>query len=204
METLQPKISESSRIYNPRRKAQKPVENTKGKKPVGRNVGKLLQIMNMPVDVFFEIASHLHPLDLLHLSRVSNELRDTLMSKKSRGVWIEARKRVEPPLPDCPDDLSEPQYASLVFERSCIVSTSFIPCHVLDSSASAIPGMWRWPSLMESQLRSSSPLLRPMLASQVRPVPVCAITCSLALAIKYQGWQYTSQGGWDTTGFWYA
>ena len=55
MEALQPKISESSRIYNPRRKAQKPVENTKGKKPVGRNVGKLLQIMNMPVDVFFEV-----------------------------------------------------------------------------------------------------------------------------------------------------
>ena len=55
MQALQPKTSQSSRIYNPRRNAQQPAETTQGKKPVGRNVGKFLQIMNMPIDVFLEV-----------------------------------------------------------------------------------------------------------------------------------------------------
>ncbi|KAI0747631.1 hypothetical protein C8Q80DRAFT_1167818 [Daedaleopsis nitida] len=63
-------------------------------------------VMNLPVDVFLEIASHLHPLDLLHLARVSNELRGMLMSRHMRSVWIAARKGMNPPMPDCPDDIS--------------------------------------------------------------------------------------------------
>ncbi|KAI0794474.1 hypothetical protein C8Q74DRAFT_1248954 [Fomes fomentarius] len=97
----------------------KTVVNTKGKRPKGRNVGKLMQVMNVPMDVFFEIVSHLDPLDVLQLSRVSNELRSMLQSKDSRHIWIAARKNISPPLPDCPTDMSEPLYAYLVFERFC-------------------------------------------------------------------------------------
>ncbi|KAI0747632.1 hypothetical protein C8Q80DRAFT_687812 [Daedaleopsis nitida] len=118
-----PKISENSRMRywsSGHRKASPQAVNTKGKKPTGRNVGKLVSIMKLPVDVFLEIASHLHPLDLLQLSRASNELRDMLMSRQTRSLWVAARKAYDPPLPDCPDDLSEPKYASLVFELSCM------------------------------------------------------------------------------------
>lgn len=40
------------------------------------------------------------------------------MSRSSRTIWKNARSNVEG-LPDCPGDLSEPQYASLLFEHIC-------------------------------------------------------------------------------------
>ncbi|RPD73471.1 hypothetical protein L226DRAFT_613986 [Lentinus tigrinus ALCF2SS1-7] len=93
----------------------------KGRKPLwqGRNVGKLRQMLNVPMDVFFEIISHLEPKDILQLSRVSKELRSMLRSPTSRHVWVTARKNVEPALPEPPEDMSEPLYAFLVFERFC-------------------------------------------------------------------------------------
>lgn len=42
------------------------------------------------------------------------------MSRISRTIWKNARSNVEG-LPDCPGDLSEPQYASLLFEHVCQV-----------------------------------------------------------------------------------
>lgn len=33
----------------------KPIENTKGKQPTGRNVGKLVKVMNLPLEMFFEV-----------------------------------------------------------------------------------------------------------------------------------------------------
>ncbi|KAI0695440.1 hypothetical protein C8T65DRAFT_665369 [Cerioporus squamosus] len=94
---------------------------TKGKKPLwqGRNVGKLMQMLNVPMDVSFEIMSHLEPKDILQLSRVSRELRSMLRSPTSRHIWMTARKNTVPPLHDPPEDMSEPQYAFLVFERFC-------------------------------------------------------------------------------------
>jgi hypothetical protein len=84
----------------------------------GRNLGKLAQLVNMPLDVFFEITSQLQPLDILQLSRVSKHFRSTFASRRSRHVWVAARKNI-PDMPDCPDDLTEPQYASLMFEHNC-------------------------------------------------------------------------------------
>ncbi|PIL30566.1 hypothetical protein GSI_07266 [Ganoderma sinense ZZ0214-1] len=42
-----------------------------------------------------------------------------LMSRTSRHIWIASRRKVVPPAPECPSSLSEPQYASLLFERTC-------------------------------------------------------------------------------------
>ena len=110
--------------------------NTKGKPPSGRNVGKLADLLKMPIDVFCEvrnwgsvctrlilvtqIVSYLHPLDILQLARVSLKVRAILMSRNSAHVWIIARRTIG--MPECPPDLSEPQYASLVFEHTCFVS----------------------------------------------------------------------------------
>lgn len=67
-----------------------------------------------------QIASYLHPSDILQLARVSLRVRAVLMSRSSAHVWITARRVIG--MPECPPDLSEPQYASLVFEHTCFVS----------------------------------------------------------------------------------
>jgi hypothetical protein len=45
-----------------------------------------------------------------------------LMSRDSRPIWRAARGSF-PDLPPCPPDLSEPEYARLVFDRDCHVSS---------------------------------------------------------------------------------
>ncbi|KAI0747655.1 hypothetical protein C8Q80DRAFT_1270125 [Daedaleopsis nitida] len=88
---------------------------------MGRNVGKLTELLNVPMDVFFEIASHLYPVDILQLARTSRQLRTMLLSRASRHMWIAARKNISPPPPDPPEYVSEPEYAYLLFERFCML-----------------------------------------------------------------------------------
>ncbi|KAG8916089.1 hypothetical protein FRC02_004233 [Tulasnella sp. 418] len=98
--------------------------SVKAKKvPVQRSrvAGRLAVLMNMPVDVFAEICSHLFPIDLLHLSWASKRLRSILMSKSAKHIWRSARENQLPTLPPCPDDLSEPQYIALLFTNICQV-----------------------------------------------------------------------------------
>ncbi|KAF7971573.1 hypothetical protein HWV62_20822 [Athelia sp. TMB] len=80
----------------------------KGKAPAkGRNFGKLSQLKNMSLDILFE------------LSRVSKQFRSLFASKGSRHIWAEAKRNLATEMPECPADLSEPQYISLMFEHNC-------------------------------------------------------------------------------------
>ena len=72
--------------------------------------------------VDLQIASHLLPLDLLHLARVSKHLRSLMLARNSKYVWVAARNNVDPALPEPPVHISEPYYASFVFELHCTVS----------------------------------------------------------------------------------
>ncbi|CAA7266830.1 unnamed protein product [Cyclocybe aegerita] len=83
-----------------------------------RSNGRLELIVTMPEDVLYEIFSHLHPLDLLHLSRTSWGLRRLLLARHARGVWRAALSSVRA-LPPCPNDLTEVAYASLAFDNWC-------------------------------------------------------------------------------------
>lgn len=47
------------------------------------------------------------------------------MDKSSAFVWRSARRQVNG-LPDCPDDLTEPEYANLVFYARCHVRKNYI------------------------------------------------------------------------------
>jgi len=78
--------------------------------------------MTIPLDVFMEIASLLEPIDLLRLSRSTKFLRGILLNRQNAVLWRRARANIMNLL-DCPDELSEPEYASLVFDRHCTVST---------------------------------------------------------------------------------
>ena len=109
-----------------------------GRRDRGR--GRLSRIMDMPVDIICDvrhmpvrlptdilsifiaqIAAHLTPLDLLRLARSTKTFNRLLMSRKSKPIWRAARN-TDPDLPDCPPDLSEPEYARLLFETECHVS----------------------------------------------------------------------------------
>ena len=67
-----------------------------------------------------KIAAYLVPRDILYLSRSSKRLREILLSVSSKAVWKSTRKQIAS-LPDCPPDISEPQYADLMFESYCHV-----------------------------------------------------------------------------------
>lgn len=130
-----PKISD--RKYRSNKQSKKNKGKGKGK---GRHFGKLAHLKNMTLDIFFEVSSnfvlycvtityvhrwqitsHLQPMDILQLSRVSKQFRSMFASKNSRHIWVAAKRNLAAPMPECPADLSEPQYISLMFEHHCQV-----------------------------------------------------------------------------------
>ncbi|PIL30563.1 hypothetical protein GSI_07263 [Ganoderma sinense ZZ0214-1] len=118
-----PNLAHSSTMPRTTKKAR--TSGTKGKQTRGATIklgSGATHVMNLPVDVFLEIVVRCHPLDLLRLSRVSSDLRAVLLAKRNKGVWVSARNSLDPPMSECPEDLSEPQYASLVFDRFCTAS----------------------------------------------------------------------------------
>ncbi|KAG2094820.1 hypothetical protein BD769DRAFT_1518437 [Suillus cothurnatus] len=80
--------------------------------------GKLAALMNLPLDVLFEVFGHLNPLDILRLARTTKEFRRVLMHRSSMSVWKNARDNV-PNMPDCPPFWTEPHYANLAFDPHC-------------------------------------------------------------------------------------
>ncbi|KAF9546377.1 hypothetical protein CPC08DRAFT_729929 [Agrocybe pediades] len=96
---------------------------------------KLRVFPEFPVDVIFEVFSHLMPLDLLHLMRTNKDLRRLLRDRSSTYVWKSAFENVNIPpvvqesdtptkfrkLPPCPDDLQLPQWASFIWDTFCQV-----------------------------------------------------------------------------------
>ncbi|TRM58387.1 hypothetical protein BD626DRAFT_511706 [Schizophyllum amplum] len=99
-----------------RRKTSRSDKRTRGT----RSRKRLTALFDFPLDVVYEIFSHLHPAHLLNISRTNKALRGTLMQKSARGVWRLSFEGVED-LPPVPDDLNEPQYARLLFDKSCMV-----------------------------------------------------------------------------------
>ncbi|KZO97156.1 hypothetical protein CALVIDRAFT_597868 [Calocera viscosa TUFC12733] len=112
---------------SPSKPAKRTMHTAPGEKQVVRkrfkNQGRLERISDLPTELFLEICSHLSPLDVLHMARTTRLWRRTLMSRSSTRVWRAARGTI-PGLPDCPEDVSEPQYAKLLFERDCTTCTA--------------------------------------------------------------------------------
>ncbi|THU96801.1 hypothetical protein K435DRAFT_754590 [Dendrothele bispora CBS 962.96] len=80
--------------------------------------GKLYMLMDMPMDILYEIFGHLEPYDVLRLARTSKPLRNFLMDRsQSISVWRAARSNVG--LPSPLDSMSEPAFADLVFNGQC-------------------------------------------------------------------------------------
>ncbi|KAJ7087753.1 hypothetical protein C8R44DRAFT_26521 [Mycena epipterygia] len=96
--------------------ASKPTSEVK---PSQRKRGKLRFITEMPLDILFEIFSHVFPVDLLNASRSSKALRDILLRKSVAFIWKQAYLNLNHSPPPCPDDLNEAQYANLLWGTRC-------------------------------------------------------------------------------------
>ncbi|KAF9024666.1 hypothetical protein BDZ89DRAFT_115764 [Hymenopellis radicata] len=100
-----------------------------GSRAMGNRKFKLKNIsglVDLPLDICFEIFSLLSPLDLLQLSRSTKLFRQTLMSRASVTVWQHAREQFHPDLPAPGDIMSEPAWTQLLFENRCHVCTTTI------------------------------------------------------------------------------
>ncbi|KIJ57848.1 hypothetical protein HYDPIDRAFT_44753 [Hydnomerulius pinastri MD-312] len=111
--------------YTPNEPATKRRKRDKGEKNEAekpakrpRKRGRLEMMPEMNLDVLFHILGFLHPMDLLNLARTTKAFRRLLMQKSSAFVWKTSRSYIEG-FPDCPPDLSEPQYANLAFYPHC-------------------------------------------------------------------------------------
>ena len=108
----------------------------------GRGLGKLIGFMDPPMDVVFEVSlrrtvsskwltnvtntlfqttMYLAPKDLLHLSRLSKQFRSMFASRSAIFVWQTAYRNIDR---KCFEDLNEIQFASLLYDRCCMVTFS--------------------------------------------------------------------------------
>ncbi|KAJ7610829.1 hypothetical protein FB45DRAFT_1037725 [Roridomyces roridus] len=87
---------------------------------ITKKKGSLQRLLDISLDVLFEILGHLQPLDVLRLGRVSKEFRRLLFHKSSISIWKSGLANV-PGLPPCPPSMTEPQWVSLVFDQTCQV-----------------------------------------------------------------------------------
>ncbi|KAF8600103.1 hypothetical protein BDV93DRAFT_589916 [Ceratobasidium sp. AG-I] len=101
-------------------------KRTRGKR------GKLEAFMNLPIEIFPEIAIYLFPLDLVVLARTNKFFRQLLMRRSAIQIWRSAEGNVDG-LPPCPKDLCGPQYAALMFTKNC----SVCPLHLSPSRLQA-------------------------------------------------------------------
>ncbi|KAL1682642.1 hypothetical protein EV122DRAFT_274025 [Schizophyllum commune] len=81
----------------------------------------LAAVMDLPLDILYEIFKHVHPADLLHLTQANKSLRYTLLCPGAKGVWQHSfRTADDPRIPPCLDNkLSLPQYANLIYGEGC-------------------------------------------------------------------------------------
>ncbi|CAE6469350.1 unnamed protein product [Rhizoctonia solani] len=88
------------------------------KKLVRGKQGRLADLVNMPVDIFTEVASHLLPGDIISLSRANKFFRNLLMHRSAIHIWHGSMKNVQG-LPPCPEGMSEPHFLALLFSKTC-------------------------------------------------------------------------------------
>ncbi|CAE7207154.1 unnamed protein product [Rhizoctonia solani] len=76
------------------------------------------RLLDVPPEVFTEIANHLLPSDLISLSLSNKFFWHLFMSRTSQRYWKHAVSNVLTP-PPCPPDLKELDYALLIYSKCC-------------------------------------------------------------------------------------
>lgn len=164
--------------------------------------GALRELAEMPLDILYEIFGTLGLRDILHLSRASRELRNILITKRASFVWKRGRENVS--LPDCPRDLNEMQYASLVYDRTCEYCSGVDACHIIWMSYSrackkCIADQEKFRNyLMESELQPIIPTVTINLSQGRRNYKVVKYCCRTydELRMVYRALEPDERNGW--------
>jgi hypothetical protein len=152
-----------------------PGKRAKHSRP-GKGGPRSSRLVEMPMDLIFEVGMQypiinastqisllLHPLDLLRLSRVSKIFRSLYLSQAARAIWCSTLQDVVPELPACPSDLNEAQYASLLFEPSCVVCSLCFPLYMMPE----VRILDMWPHESYEKLQPEDNTMHLMLAQEV-------------------------------------
>ncbi|GJE93544.1 F-box protein [Phanerochaete sordida] len=115
--SFHPEISRASRIFKEKKQKQ-----TKPRAPAKRP-GKLGIFLDLPEEVFLQVACHLGSKDLLNLVDVCQRFRDVLLRPGHRYAWVSARQNMPDGLPGPHPWMSEPEYAQALFRRVCTACT---------------------------------------------------------------------------------
>lgn len=83
----------------------------------GKQKRCLSLLLEMPLDVLYEIFSHLQPRDIINLTRTSKIFRETLLSRSAITIWKAVCDRED--APECPSWISQPAWVALLFEHVC-------------------------------------------------------------------------------------
>ncbi|KAL1752925.1 hypothetical protein FB107DRAFT_250486 [Schizophyllum commune] len=84
-------------------------------------------LLELPLDVLLEILTHVDPMSLRHVSRTSQALRDTLTGPRSNWIWRASYANTDHGLPPAPEDITVPQFLSLLVDQFCDACLSRIP-----------------------------------------------------------------------------
>ncbi|KAH9483652.1 hypothetical protein JR316_0003122 [Psilocybe cubensis] len=95
-----------------------PRKKAKGKAKEEHLILNLSNLSEVTFDILHEIFSYLSPLDLLNIALSNKANKAFLYSPECKSIWKAARRNF-PGFPECPDDMTEPQYAYLAFGKEC-------------------------------------------------------------------------------------
>ncbi|CDR36993.1 hypothetical protein NBRC10512_000526 [Rhodotorula toruloides] len=84
----------------------------------GRRRAKLESFQAMPMDVLVEIARHLDPLTLLHMSRANKMMRHVFARRASKPIWQIVRNNLGMPALEA-TDMTDMQLTALLFDKEC-------------------------------------------------------------------------------------
>ncbi|KAI5822719.1 hypothetical protein K523DRAFT_407285, partial [Schizophyllum commune Tattone D] len=116
-----PLDNELPAIQPPPRKRHK-TEDGGGKVSSASNLhAPISALLELPLDVLLEILTHVDPLSLRHVSRTSQALRDTLTDPRSNWIWRASYANTDHKLPPAPEDITVPQFLSLLVDQFCDV-----------------------------------------------------------------------------------
>lgn len=146
-----------------------------------RDAGKLKNFVDLPLDIIYEVSillfqlymtltalkvvSYLNPLELLTLGRLTKEFRALFMSRSSVAIWRRVLRHVSG-LPPCPRDLTEPQYASFMFEKFCMVYFILVLRQIVSNPVDP-EGLWKHQRLDHNRIQPSIKILCQMQEKQV-------------------------------------
>ncbi|EAU88880.2 hypothetical protein CC1G_12651 [Coprinopsis cinerea okayama7 len=79
--------------------------------------GSLRKLLDLPLELFFDILELFHPLDLLHLSRAARCFNQLLQTSRGKKVWT-ASYQNHPELPHIHESLSSSHWTAMLFDSN--------------------------------------------------------------------------------------